>query len=176
MSGLIGSNSLSIDMQNLQSDAGNYRLVSFPERVRVTSVGFTVNSECMGAYEDERVWKIYCLVGHPDPQVGNPWQEYTHPIFGLSEKPTVSRDRKFTSSYMTNAVQVTPKPNGGIETLDLDYGVIAPGGYLSFWVQNESGDVSLITWEDTAANVTITYEPTNHPSWFELVQEYPVLD
>ena len=130
----------------------------------------------MGVYEDDRVWRIYCTVGHPDPSEENPWGEYTHPIFGLSEKPTVTRDRKYTSSFMENVVQVAPKPNSWFEDVALDFGVIEPGGYLVFWVQNESGDISEITWEDTAATVTITYEPTSLMTAQEVFAKYPELD
>lgn len=176
MSGLMGGGTLAIDMQNLDSNAGNYRMVTFPQRVRITSVGFTVNGECIGDYEHNRVWKIYCMVGHPSPSGDGPWDEYTHPIFGLSEKPTVSRDRKYTSSFMENSVQVEPKPHSWFEDVALDYGVIEPGGYLVFWVQNESGDISTITWENTAATVMITYEPTSLMTAQEVFAKYPELD
>lgn len=176
MSGVIGQTSLSIDLQDLDGSAGNYRLVSFPERVRVTSVGFTVNDECMGIYEDNRVWKIYCMIGHQAPTEESPWNTWSTPIFGLNDKPTVTRDRIYTSSYMTNQVSAVAKPNGGIETIDLDYGVLAPGDFLSMWVQSESGDFDEITWANTAANITLTYEPTNAKTAYEWIQIYPSLD
>ena len=176
MSGLMGGATMAVEMQNLQSDSGNYRIVTFPQRVRITSVGFTFNYECMGSYKNQRVWKIYCMVGHPNPSEGSPWGEYTHPIFGLSEKPTVSRDRLFTSSFMENSAQVVQKPNSWFEDVAIDFGVIEPGGYLTFWVQNDSGDISTITWEDTAATVTITYEPTSLMTAQEVFAKYPELD
>lgn len=176
MSGLMGGGTLAIDMQNLESNAGNYRMVTFPQRVRITSVGFTVNNECMGDYEDERVWKIYCMVGHPNPSEEYPWDEYTHPIFGLSEKPTVTRDRRNTSSFMENAVQVLPKPNSAFEDVALDYGVIEPGGYIVFWVQLDSGNIEDIAWADTAATVIISYEPTSLMTAQEVFAKYPELD
>lgn len=176
MAGLLGKNVLAIDMQNLESDAGNYRLVSFPNRVRITSVSFSVNTECMGTYSNERVWKIYCLIGQHTPTGEDPWFQWSSPIFGLNEKPTVTNARMYSSSVMENVPVMVSKPDEPFITLDIDYGVVEEYGFLAFWVQNDSGDIESITWEDTAAVVNIEYEPTNKKSareWFEI---YPELD
>ena len=171
-----GISTISVEMTNLEGGPNNYRLITFPKRVRVTSVGFTVNLEAMGDYSDERVWKIYCMIGHPNPQEGNQWNEYNHPIFGLGEKPTVSNERMFTSSFMENTSQILSNPHGMYENLDLDYGVIEPGGYLVFWVQNESGDIEGIDWSVTQANVMISYEDTHKMTALEFFTKYPELD
>lgn len=176
MAGLLGNNVLAIDMQNLQSDAGNYRLISFPNRVRITSVSFSVNQECMGAYEDERVWQIFCLIGQHTPTEGDPWNQWSSPIFGLSEKPTVTNARMFSSSVMENVPAMVSKPDEPFINLDIDYGVVEEYGFLVFWVQNSSGDISGIDWEDTAAVVNIEYEPTNKKSAREWFAIYPELD
>ena len=171
-----GASMLSVEMTNLQADASNYRVVTFPNRVRITSVGFAVNPYAMGNYEDERVWQIYCLIGHPNPTEGSPWGEYNHPIFGLSEKPTVTNARMMTSSFMENVSQIIPNPRSRYENLDLDYGVIEPGGYLVFWVQNESGVLGEIDWSLTQATVSISYEETKKMTALEFYNKYPELD
>ena len=176
MSGLLGSTVLTVEMQNLDSNAGNYKIVSFPNRVRITSIGFTVNNECMGNYEDERVWTIYCLVGHPDPTEGNPWNENIHPIFGLNEKPTVTNARMFVSNFAENNPQVVAIPHVKYEDIELDYGILEPGAYMAFWVQSDDGDFEDITWEATAASVFIGYEETTAPSAIEVIAKYPELD
>jgi hypothetical protein len=170
-----GVSMLSVEMVNLEAGPGNYRMVTFPNRVRLTSVGFTVNDIAVGDYEDERVWKIYCMVGHPNPEEGSPWGEYIHPIFGLSEKPTVTNVRKYTSSFMENVSQIISNPRGKYENLDLDFGVIEPGGYLVFWIQNESGDIEGIDWALTQATVSIMYEETHKMTALEFVNKYPEL-
>lgn len=176
MSGVISPNMLTIEMQNLDSSAGNYKMVTFPNRVRITSLGFTVNQECMGNLVDERSWQMYCLVGHPTPTEGDQWAENIHPIFGLNEKPTVTYLRKYTSDFAQNTPNIVVIPNTYYETIAIDYGIIEPGAYLVVWVQNDGGDIDDIVWDNTAASIFIGYEETTAPSANEVIAKYPSLD
>ena len=47
------SGMLTIEIENLETSPSNYRLVSFPKRVKIDSVSFSVNAEAAGAVELE---------------------------------------------------------------------------------------------------------------------------
>jgi hypothetical protein len=174
------SHILTIDLTNLQANADNYKVISFPTRVKVTAMSFAVNAAASG-YDSElgRVWKLYAMAGHPTPTPENPYQEWTTQVFENEEaKPILDNaTAPFASNIGTPYSNLIALPaGGGVLNLELHRGVFAPGDYMVLWVENTDGDISEITWADTEATINIVYEETAMKTTYEQVQAYPFLD
>lgn len=177
MSALVSPNYLTIELDNLDAqDYSHYSIITFPSRTRITSICFTVNEQTAGEYVDDRVWKLYAVVGVPAPTEESPWNENTFPLFGANEKPVVTRTNRYVSNVLVNTPVIEAIPTQPPMTISVDLGILDPGSYLTVWVQHDSGDVDDILWEATAATVTVGYEDTVAPTIAELVAEYPFLD
>jgi hypothetical protein len=169
---------MTIDLKNLQSNSNNYKVISFPKRIKITEMSFSVNGEAAGAPELDRVWKLYVWGAHPTPTEGSPWSEWSFPVFNSEEKPVLNNEtRNFYSTIESPESGLVSLPSGGgILKLEFHQGVFAPNDYMAIWVQNDGGDVSEITWEDTEATINIVYEETVMKTLYELVQANPWLD
>jgi hypothetical protein len=173
------SHILTIDLKDLQANASNYKVISFPTRVKVTAMSFAVNGEAAGQSELERVWKLYAMGGHPAPTPENPYEEWTTPVFEneLAKPILENATAAFASTIGTPMSVLAPLPaGGGVFNIEVNAGVFAPGDYMVLWVENTDGDVSGITWEGTEATINIVYEETAMKTIYEQVQAYPFLD
>lgn len=173
------SHILTIDLKDLQANANNYKVISFPTRVKVTAMSFAVNGEAVGGSELERVWRLYAMGGHPTPTPENPYSEWTTQVFeNESAKPILENaTASFASTIGTPYSVLAPLPaGGGVLNIELNSGVFAPGDYMVLWVENTDGDVSEITWADTEATINIVYEETAMKTVYEQVQANPFLD
>jgi len=178
MSAYSGSQMLTVELENLDGGSTTYQIIHFPNRVRVTSLSFTLNFAAMGdSPELERQWGLAALSGHHTPTEGNPWSEWTTVLFG-EEKPVLNTSTDWVaSSTATPLAELFTTPNGGgIMKVEVDNGVFAPGDYLVLWIQNTGGDVEEIVWEDTKATITVGYEPTAKKTPYEMLQANPWLD
>lgn len=171
---------MTIDLVNLLANADNYKVITFPKRIRVTEVSFSVNGEAAGSIEDERVWQLYFWGAHPTPSEGSPWDDWTFPVFDTGEgdyKPILSNaTSEFVSSTKAPYNEIVSVPPQTFFKVDIDLGVFAPGDYAAIWIENTAGDVEEITWADTEATISIVYEETTKRSIYELTQQYPFLD
>jgi hypothetical protein len=170
---------MTIDLKDLQSNANNYKVISFPSRIKVTAMSFAVNGEAAGNSELDRVWKLYTMGGHPTPTIENPWSEWTTPVFEdeLAKPVLDNATAPFASTIGTPYSALVPLPaGGGIFNLEMNAGVFAPGDYMVLWVEGTAGDFSEITWADTEATISIVYEETVMKTPYEYVQAYPFLD
>lgn len=165
---------LTVCIDNLEEGPSNYRMVSFPTRVRINAVSFAVNFEAAGSIEDNRTWGLAVVVGSAKPTPENPRAEWISPLFP-SEKPIIDTPNQYmTSTVVSPPVQIGRKFDG--TAADIDYGVLAPGDYVSIWISLLSGNVDTITWENTSATVSIDYEETANKSINEIITQFPELD
>jgi len=169
---------MTIDLKNLQSNQDNYKVISFPRRIKIIEMSFSVNGEAAGDVELDRSWILYAWGAHPTPTVESPWSEWGFSVFGISDKPTLhNADRNFYSTIKTPPSALFSIPGGGgFVKLEVHQGVFAPNDYLALWVQNDGGDISTIDWDATEATVNIVYEETTAKTPYEIVQENPWLD
>ena len=177
MSGIIAPSMLTLDIENIQSSLGNYKIISFPNRVKITSVSFTVNSAAAGAIENARVWNLYLMGGSSYENPSAPWSDFVFQLFGYNEKPVIDNAvSQFVSTigYPTSE-NITLNASAGIN-ISPDAGVLKPGDYVTAWIESSDGDFEDIVWEDTKAVITICYEATTEPTIYELIQKYPQLD
>ncbi len=172
------SHMLTIDLKNLQANADNYKVISFPNRVKVTAMSFSVNGAAAGNSELDRVWKLYAMGAHPTPSPENPWSEWTTPVFNYGEKPTLNNETaSFYSTIVSPYSELVPLPaGGGVFNLELHGGVFAPNDYMVLWVENDGGNIEEIVWENTEATINIVYEETAMKTVYEQVQANPFLD
>jgi hypothetical protein len=171
------SHIMTIDLKNLQANASNYKVISFPKRIKITKMSFSVNGHAAGNAELDRVWTLYSMGGHPTPTLLDPWDEWTTPVFE-SQKPVL--DNATASFYSTIEAPfsvLVPTPNGGgVLNLELNSGVFAPSDYMVVWIEGTAGDFSEIVWENTEATINIVYEETAMKTLYEQVQANPWLD
>ncbi len=66
MSGYVTDPSIVVNFNNFENLAQREAFISFPSRVRVKSCSFTINAEARGQITDDRQWKMYYLLGHPN--------------------------------------------------------------------------------------------------------------
>jgi hypothetical protein len=176
------SGMMTIEIENLEASPTNYRLVSFPKRVKIDGISFSVNFEAAGSVEAGRVWRLYSVVGTPTPTPENPLSEYARPLldaFGNSEKPVVTIAQTGVISTLGIPSSISVQSGDKTQTrtnVMLQEGVLAPGDYLALWIQLESGDVEGINYDLTTAVVTISYTETTDDSFHELLTKYPNLD
>lgn len=174
------SHIMTIDLKNLQSNANNYKVITFPSRVKVTAMSFAVNGQAAGGNPElDRVWRLYAMSGHPTPTLENPWSDWTNPVFpNDTSKPTLDNaTAAFVSTIGTPLSELVSLPEGGgIFNLEMHAGVFAAGDYMAVWVENIAGDVTGITWEETEATINIVYEDTVMKTIYEQVQDNAFLD
>lgn len=173
-----GSHIMTVDLKNLEANETNYKVISFPKRIKITEMSFSVNGEAAGSPELARVWKLYAWGAHATPTEGSPWSDWSFSVFDVSEKPILTNaTANFYSTIKSPASQLVSLPaGGGILKLEVHQGVFAPNDYMALWVQNDGGDVSTITWDSTEATINIVYEDTAMKTMYELVQANPWLD
>ena len=172
------SHIITIDLKNLQANETNYKVISFPSRIKVLAMSFAVNGASLGSLGDDRVWRLYAYGGHPTPTAENAWDEWTTPVFeGDAQKPVLdSATASFYSTIGTPYSAIVPLPaGGGVLNLEMNSGVFAPNDYMALWVENIAGDISGITWEDTEATINIVYEETAMKTAYEQFQANPFL-
>ncbi len=173
------ANIMTIDLKNLQSNADNFKVVSFPSRIKIVSMSFSVNGEAAGSPELGRIWRLYCAGGHPTPTPENPWSEWITPVFNATEeKPTIDNaEASFYSTVSQPFSFVTSKPGADpFIKYEMNWGVFAPNDYMAVWVALDSGDVETIVWDETEATLNISYEETAMRTPYEMIQEHPWLD
>lgn len=158
---------ITIDIENLETTGNQVAIVTFPQRVKVLSATFTVNLEAYGTEEDNRNWKLYCLAGHPYTDEGDD-QEWVWPMFYSSAKPVVERSNNMRYRSNTALTGVHSAPFGDPYTIrEVHEGVLDAGDYVSIWVELDSGNIDTITWANTRALVTLQYEETTKKSAYE---------
>lgn len=173
---------MAIQIENLETSPNNYRMVSFPNRVKIESISFCINFDAAGLLENERVWKLYAAVGTPRPNPENGLAEDVRPligIFGEQEKPVVTVAQ--TGLLSTVAVPASIITSSGDKTqtrsnVILHEGVLNAGEYIALWIELQEGDVEEIDYSLTSAVISISYKETTDLSLPELVQLYPNLD
>lgn len=166
MSGITADSVVSLDLVNFGVSSPNaYRIVQWPAKVTVTSICFTINTECVGSEEDAREWTCYAVKGRK-ARSENPGDvgftdEDIVPFFGDNEKPTViTADTRFVSTVgmpISTGQWYTPYQAyiGNVAQMD-------PDEYLTIWIEGTSGDFD--TLDDTATWGTISIAYTGSAS------------
>lgn len=172
------AHTLTIDLETLEAGVGSVKILTFPKRVRIKEMSFSVSLEARGSVEQAREWYLYAVGAHPIPTVGDPHGEWIDPVFQAGEKPILDNaDAGFVSTIRAPHTELVSTPAGGsVFKVELNHGVFAPGDYVALWIENNSGDVSTIDWGLTNAVISVTYEETAMKTVYEQVQANPWLD
>lgn len=170
------SESIVVNFHGTELSAG--KLITFPKRVRVTSMRFTIDTALRGNPSDERSFMLYSMVGHPEPTVENPFNDTSWNVFGDNPKPVISipDGQSLVSTVGETPVYTVENPKDIHSNLELTHGVLEPGDFL--WVVfNYSGTFPEdFDWASASAVATITFEETTDKSIREMVAKYPFLD
>lgn len=165
MSGIIADSIITIsDMKVTESGATDpYYMLSFPARVKVTGVNFTINGAGLGNEGDGLEYTLYVQKGkHAKADDGNAWAEDIVPFFPWDGKPKVicDSDNKFRSDVVAPVDEAQwftygPSYTADVAQMDTDE-------YLAIWVENTAGDDTNILaltngWDDVRASVSIAY-------------------
>lgn len=159
MSGVIPDSIITVSTPITQSGWPTpYRIISFPSRVTVTGVSFTVDATSIGDPEDARVFYCAMVKGRRTKDTEAPaWYEDIVPFFGDTQKPTiVCVDDKFRSTVVAPADRlewytVGPSYTADVAQMDTDE-------YLTVWVSPDDGNFpEEFDWAATTATISIAY-------------------
>ncbi len=176
MSGYTTNPSIVVNFNNIELLAQREAFISFPSRVRVKSFSFSINAEARGDVVDARQWRMYYLLGHPQPEVGNEFNETTWPLNTDQKPEIVVPSQSFISTTSFSETVSVEIPNDKHMNADINFGVMEPGDYMYVFLQPETGDFEGITWENTNATINISYEESTLASIRETTAKYPFLD
>jgi hypothetical protein len=137
-----------------------YRIISFPTRVKVTSVSFTVDASAVGdPGVDGRSFTLAVVKGCRSrvPETPN-WYEDLTPFFGDNEKPqVVCSETVFRSTIAEPPDQglwfaAGPSYFGDVAQMDTDE-------YLTVWVNPDNSGLfpEEFDWSATTATISIAY-------------------
>jgi hypothetical protein len=165
-SGVIPDSSMVIsDIMVTESGATDpYILLSFPSRVTITGVSFTINDVGLGVQGDGLEYSLYATKGKQAAGIesGEEWDEDIVQFFPNDGKPVIVCDAtKFRSTIgvpQATAEWITahvPAYVAAVAQMDTDE-------YLVLWVENTDGDDTNILsltngWDDVRATITINY-------------------
>ena len=176
MSGYTTNPSIVVSFNNIELLPQREAYISFPSRVRVKSFSFSINAEARGEVVDARHWRMYYLLGHPQPEVGGEFNETTWPL-NYDQKPEiVVPSQGYTSTTSFSETLSVEIPNDKHMNADLNFGVMEPGDYMYVWLEPQTGDFVGINWLNTNATINISYEESTLPSVRETTVKYPFLD
>lgn len=167
MSGVIPDSIITIsDMKVTESGAFDpYYILSFPTRVKVTGVSFTINEAGLGNDGDGLEYTLYVEKGrHAAVDGGNARAEDIVPFFPMDGKPKVICDsnNKFRSNVFIPSANAEWYVYGG-PAYTADVAQMDTDEYLTIWVENTAGDptnVLLLSgdgWDVVRASVSIAY-------------------
>ena len=177
MSGVTTNPTLALNFVNLESIVNRQAFISFPKRVRIKAMSFTVNSEARGSVANERTWNLYSLIGHPQPTEGSPFDESVWGVFGSNPKPVIQIPaQSFSSTLAFTPTETFEIPDDKYSNVELTHGVMEPNDFLYVWLEYTLEADSGISWGETAATVLIEYEDTSLRSIRETIAKYPFLD
>lgn len=152
------------DMKITESGATDpYYLLSFPTRVKVTGVSFTINQSGLGDEGDGLEYTLYVQKGkHSVAADAEPHYEDIVPFLPMDGKPKVICDA--SSKYRSDIVAPLEKAEwytyGPAYTADVAQ--MDTDEYLAIWVENTAGDTTNIEalpngFDDVRASVSIAY-------------------
>ena len=176
MSGYVTDPSIVVNFNNFELLAQREAFISFPSRVRVKSCSFTINAEARGQVLDARNWKMYYLLGHPQPSVGDEFCESTWPMADNQKPEIIVPAQSFVSTTTISESYPVEIPNDKHMNADINFGVMEPGDYMYVWLETGAGNFTEINWLNTNATINISYEATTLPSIRETTDKYPFLD
>lgn len=177
MSGVITNPIISLNFVNLENLSNRQAFITFPSRVRIKSMSFSINFEARGDVEDERTWNLYALIGHPQPTPENPFSESIWNVFGSNPKPVIQiPTQSFTSTLSTTPTETFEIPYDKYSNVEITHGVIEPNDFVYVWLEYTLEAGTDITWSDTSATVFVEYEDTKFHSVRETIAKYPFLD
>ena len=154
------------------------KLITFPKRVRVKAMSFTIDSLLRGDPSDNRTFMLYSMVGHPEPTPENQFNDTSWNVFGDNPKPVVSipDGQSLVSTVGETPVYTFENPKDVHSNVELTHGVLEPGDFL--WVVFEYTGVfpEDFDWQSASLVATITFEETTDKSIREMLAKYPFLD
>lgn len=162
MSGIIPDSILSVDIEGADQYGSDqyYCLVSFPQKVIVTGVKFTVNEEMRGGGEDSinwgRQWTLNAVKGRKSVGAGaEPYYEDIVPFFGDNAKPTVNCG---VGDWTSNTVAPADTYQWySYEPYDGNVAQMDPDEYLMLYVSSDSGDYEFYDPANAKVTITLSY-------------------
>ena len=145
-----------------------YRIISFPTRVKVTAVSFTVDSNAVGdSVEDGRVYRLAVVKGRRAKGESPNWAEDIVPFFGDAEKPQVTCSETMWRSNIVEPVEEYEWYTYG-DSYVADVAQMDTDEYLTVWVFPDDGtfpeddpetenDEVADFWASTTATISIAY-------------------
>lgn len=166
MSGIIPESVMTVTIDGFGGDGSDewYRLVSFPSKVKVTSMQLIINGEARGnVAEDGRQYFLGAVKGRQSDQTApgaEPYYEDLFEFFGDNPKPTIDCS---TGKYVSNVAVPLEAPNDDFTWYTYtDYdGLVAqmdPDEYLMVFIGIDGGDFGSIDTSFSGAVVVIGYE------------------
>lgn len=135
-----------------------YRIISFPKRVRVTAVSFTVDASAVDSKVDERVFYLAAIKGKRSvASDADSWYEDIVPFFGDEPKPTITfSEARFLSSVAEPVESYQWFTYGATYTADVAQ--MDTDEYLTVWVSPDAGTFPEdFDWAATTATISIAY-------------------
>jgi hypothetical protein len=165
-SGITPESVMTVTIDGFGGDGSDewYRLVSFPSKVKVTSMQLIINGEARGnVMEDNRQYYLGAVKGRQSDQTlegVEPYFEDLFPFFGDNPKPTINCS---TGKYVSNVAVPFEKPNDsyGWYSYGPYDGLVAqmdPDEYLCVFIGTDGGDFGSIDTSFSGAVVVIGYE------------------
>jgi hypothetical protein len=163
MSGVIPDSIITVSMPALPYGYTTpYRMISFPSRVKVLGVSFTVDALAAGNPENERVFTLSVMKGCKarDAGAGSDDEDYVV-FFGDAPKPVVTvATSKFLSTIAEPVLKAEWTTWG--ETYTADVAQMDTDEYLTVFVYGDTeGDYDDLTdndtWQDTSCTISISY-------------------
>ena len=170
------SESIVVTFHGTEFSAG--KLITFPKRVRITSMSFTIDSALRGESSDARSFELYSLIGHPQPTEENPFNDTSWNVFGDNPKPVVSipNGQSFVSTVGETPIYTVENPKDIHGNLEVKHGVLEPGDFLWVVFQYNGTFPEEFDWASASIVATITFEDTTDKSIREMIAKYPFLD
>jgi hypothetical protein len=136
-----------------------YRIISFPSRVKVTGLSFTVDASAVDSKEDERWFYLAAVKGKRTVEPGaDSWLEDIVPFFGDQEKPSIIYDQgaRFVSEVRPPVDKYEWYTVG--DSYVADVAQMDTDEYLTVWVYQDGGYFpEEFDWAATTATISISY-------------------
>lgn len=159
MSGVIPDSIITVSTPITQSGwPAPYRIISFPSRVKVTGLSFTVDSSAVDSKGDERTFYLAAVKGKRSVAVdADSWYEDIVPFFGDEPKPVITYSNARYLSDVRAPVDKYQWFTYG-DTYTADVAQMDTDEYLTLWVSPDAGTFPEdFDWAATTATISIAY-------------------
>lgn len=175
MSGYQSAESIVVTFHGNELSSG--KLITFPKRVRINSMRFTIDTLLRGNPDDNRSFLLYSMVGHPEPTVENPFGDTSWNVFGDNPKPVISipDGQSLVSTVGEVPTYTFENPQDVHSNIELTHGVLETGDFLWVVFDYSGAFPEDFDWQAASLVATITFEETTEKSIREMLVKYPFI-